>query len=290
MNILFCKHNSICEPGIIRALELLGHKLILPSCSFSHPDTDDAYDAVLCEEIRKNSFDLVFSVNFIPVIATVCYRLQVPYFCWIVDSPVIQLYSHTLQYDSNYVFLFDYTLYTEFCRKNPGHIFYLPLGCDLPHYDSIIPTPQDHANYDCDVSFVGSLYTEKSPYHAIRTQLPSYIQGYFDGILHAQQLVYGYNFLCDIIPPDLMDTLDQLIDVSPSPGYDLDKRTLLGNLLLNPMCTEMERIHLLNSIGEHFSLDLYTQSDTSPLKNIRLRGIASSLDGMPKVFKCSKSI
>lgn len=123
MNILFCKHNSICEPGIIRALELLGHKLILPSCSFSHPDTDDAYDAVLCEEIRKNSFDLVFSVNFIPVIATVCYRLQVPYFCWIVDSPVIQLYSHTLQYDSNYVFLFDYTLYTEFCRKNPGHIF-----------------------------------------------------------------------------------------------------------------------------------------------------------------------
>ena len=114
MNILFCKHNSICEPGIIRALELLGHKLILPSCSFSHPDTDDAYDAVLCEEIRKNSFDLVFSVNFIPVIATVCHRLQVPYFCWIVDSPVIQLYSHTLQYDSNYVFLFDYTLYTEF--------------------------------------------------------------------------------------------------------------------------------------------------------------------------------
>lgn len=205
-----------------------------------------------------------------------------------MDSPVIQLYSHTLQYDSNYVFLFDYTLYTEFCRKNPGHIFYLPLGCDLPHYDSIIPTPQDHANYDCDVSFVGSLYTEKSPYHAIRTQLPSYIQGYFDGILHAQQLVYGYNFLCDIIPPDLMDTLDQLIDVSPSPGYDLDKRTLLGNLLLNPMCTEMERIHLLNSIGEHFSLDLYTQSDTSPLKNIRLRGIASSLGGMPKVFKCSK--
>ena len=85
-----------------------------------------------------------------------------------------------------------------------------------------------------------------------------------------------------------METLDQLIDVSPSPGYDLDKRTLLGNLLLNPMCTEMERIHLLNSIGEHFSLDLYTQSDTSPLKNIRLRGIASSLDGMPKVFKCSK--
>ena len=118
MNILFCKHNSICEPGIIRALELLGHKLILPSCSFSHPDTDDVYDAVLCEEIRKNSFDLVFSVNFIPVIATVCHRLQVPYFCWIVDSPVIQLYSHTLQYDSNYVFLFDYTLYTEFCRNS----------------------------------------------------------------------------------------------------------------------------------------------------------------------------
>lgn len=162
MNILFCKHNSICEPGIIRALELLGHKLILPSCSFSHPDTDDAYDAVLCEEIRKNSFDLVFSVNFIPVIATVCHRLQVPYFCWIVDSPVIQLYSHTLQYDSNYVFLFDYTLYTEFCRKNPGHIFYLPLGCDLPHYDSIIPTPQRITQIMTAMSPLSVLFIQKS--------------------------------------------------------------------------------------------------------------------------------
>ena len=122
MNILFCKHNSICEPGIIRALELLGHKLILPSCSFSHPDTDDAYDAVLCEEIRKNSFDLVFSVNFIPVIATVCYRLQVPYFCWIVDSPVIQLYSHTLQYDSNYVFLTIHSI-RSFVEKIQGIFF-----------------------------------------------------------------------------------------------------------------------------------------------------------------------
>ena len=84
-----------------------------------------------------------------------------------------------------------------------------------------------------------------------------------------------------------METLDQLIDVSPSPGYDLDKRTLLGNLLLNPMCTEMERIHLLNSIGEHFSLDLYTQSDTSPLKNIRLPPLSTECQ---KFSNAAKSI
>lgn len=288
MNILFCQHNSICEPGIIRALKALGHTLFFPTHSFSHPDADEVYERLLSTQLHQESCDVVFSVNFIPVISEICEKQQVPYFCWIVDSPVIQLYSHTLLYNCNYVFIFDYILYNEFCQKNPGHIFYIPLGCDLELYDSIIPTAEDHAKYDCDVSFVGSLYNEKSPYHSIKSQLPAYIQGYFDGILNAQRIVYGYNFLCDIIPPNLMCTLEQVISISPSPGYTLDKRTLLGNLILNPMCTEMERIHLLNAIGEQFSLDLYTQSDTSPLKNISLKGIASSLDGMPKVFKCSK--
>lgn len=87
-----------------------------------------------------------------------------------------------------------------------------------------------------------------------------------------------------------METLDQLIDVSPSPGYDLDKRTLLGNLLLNPMCTEMERIHLLNSIGEHFSLDLYTQSDTSPLKISVCGELPPLLTECQKFSNAAKSI
>lgn len=82
MKILFCEHNSICEPGIIRAFRAMGH-------------------------------EIVFSINFVPVISTACHICNISYLCWIVDSPVIQLYSDTLFLHNNYVFIFDRTLYKK---------------------------------------------------------------------------------------------------------------------------------------------------------------------------------
>lgn len=288
MNILFCQHNSICEPGILRALKSLGHSVSLTENAFSHPDTDPVYTAQLSHMISAHSYDMVFSVNFVPVISETCENFHIPYFCWIVDSPVIQLYSSTLLNQCNYVFIFDYTLYAEFYPKNPDHIFYFPLGCDLELYDSITVSPQEHAQYDCDVSFVGSLYTEKCPYNSIQPQLPPFLSGYFDGVLNAQRMIYGYNFLCDMLTPDILDALAQIVHMKPAPGYNVDLKVLIGNLLLNPKCTELERIHLLNAIGNRFSVTLYTESDTSKLTHVSCKGGVSSLDGMPKIFKCSK--
>lgn len=288
MNILFCQHNSICEPGVIRALKHMGHTVCFMDKSFSHPDTDEEYSKLLFHSIRETTYNIVFSINFIPVISKVCEKHHIPYFCWIVDSPVIQLYSDQIQNCCNYIFIFDHTLYLEFFSKNPNHIFYLPLGCDIEWYDSIFVSDEDHQKYDCDISFVGSLYTEKCLYNSIQKQLPDYIQGYFDGILNAQCMVYGYNFLCDLLSPDIMEIVAPLMHISISPGYTIDKKILIGNLLLNPKCAEIERIHLLNTIAAYYPVSLYTESDVSMLKSVHCRGAVSSLEGMPKVFKCSK--
>lgn len=288
MNILFCQHNSICEPGIIRALNTLQHNIRFTDFSFSNPDTDTNYAAHLSSLLSSEQFHIVFSINFIPLISEVCSKHSIPYFCWIVDSPVLQLYSDTLLNTCNYVFVFDYTLYSEFCGKNPDHIFYFPLGCDLELYDSIKPTNDDQKKYACDVSFVGSLYTEKCPYNSVEDKFPDYIKGYFRGILNAQQHIYGYNFLTDIIPPDLMVHLDHLINITPAPGYHIDKQTLIGSLLLTPKCTELERTYLLNLIASRFDIDLYTNSDTANLTQVNVKGAASSLNVMPLVFKTSK--
>lgn len=288
MNILFCQHNSICEPGILHAFKNLGHTVSFTPTTFSHPDTDESYTNLLAGLLSSGKYDIVFSVNFVPVISEVCERYHTPYFCWIVDSPVLQLYSASLYNLCNYIFIFDHTLYSEFYLKNPNHIFYLPLGCDIELFESITPSPEEHAKYDCDVSFVGSLYSEKCSFNSIYPKLPDYLQGYFDGILNAQLLVYGYNFLYDVLSPELMDLLTPLLHITPAPGYDLDQKLLLGNLLLNPKCAELERIRLLNAVGQQFSLNLFTESDTSKLTHVNCRGPVSSLDGMPKVFKCSK--
>lgn len=288
MNILFCHHGSICEPGIIRALENMGHTLTICKEDVGNPETNEVYMNCIAGQLQKQPYDMVFSVNFIPIISRVCEKYQMPYFCWIVDSPVIQLYSDTLLNQCNYVFVFDYTLYAEFVERNPEHIFYLPLGCDLELYDQIQVSGEEQKLYGSDVSFVGSLYSEKCMYNTLKERLPNYLQGYFDGILNAQRTIYGYNFLREILSEDVVKVLEQCISINQGIGYEIDTRTLFGNLVLNPKCTEMERIHLLNAIAEKFSVTLYTNSDTSKLQGVNCKGVVSSLDGMPKVFKSSK--
>lgn len=230
----------------------------------------------------------MFAINFVPIISNACEFYNVPYLCWIVDSPVIQLYSAALFNPCNYAFVFDRTLFLEFCEKVPGHMFYLSLGCDVEWFDAINITPEEQERFGADVSFVGSLYSEKCIYNTLEERLPDYLRGFFDGVLHAQSKIYGYNFLREILNEQIVDFLRQCVSISQGNDYEIDERILFGNMILNPKCTEIERIHLLNRLGERFAIDLYTESDTTKLKHIRCRGSVSSLDGMPKVFKCSK--
>ncbi len=43
--------------------------------------------------LQKQRYDFVFSINFFPVLSEVCNIFKTPYACWIVDSPVLELYS-----------------------------------------------------------------------------------------------------------------------------------------------------------------------------------------------------
>ena len=287
MNILFCKHNSICEPGIIRALELLGHKLILPSCSFSHPDTDDAYDAVLCEEIRKNSFDLVFSVNFIPVIATVCYRLQVPYFCWIVDSPVIQLYSHTLQYDSNYVFLFDKATYLDFKNAGISTVYYLPLAANVSRLSHMICPASARAAVSAEVSFVGSLYNEDHNLFDRLNGISDYTRGYLESIMNAQRQVYGDFFLEDLLTQDILEELSRVCPYQPMSDGTETLSYVYANYFLCRKITSTERLSLLKKASEQFALKLYTHHPSPLLPKAEFVGPIDYYRVMPLVFRHS---
>ena len=74
----------------------------------------------------------------------------------------------------------------EFRGENPKGIFYLPLGADYVRLDSLIETitEQDRKKYSADVSFIGSLYTEKCPYNHLKEE--SWLKGYLDGVIEAQ--------------------------------------------------------------------------------------------------------
>ncbi len=287
-SILFCKWTSICENGIDNGFKQLGYKVDYITQLFESVDYDQKYLQILSDKLKNNKYDYVFTVNFIPIVSRVCNVYKIPYVCWTVDNPCFQLYSETIKNPCNRIFMFDHSQYLKFHPLNPDCIFYMPLACDYEAWNSFSLTPQDHKDYDCDVSFIGSTYEEKCKYNEL-DNLTDHIKGYVDGLIQAQLNVYGYNFIEDSLTDEFCKEFKECAGWYPlGEDYVEDTKAIIADTYIGYKCTEQERILTLKNISEHFNLDLYTLSDTSYFPKANCLGGADSVTMMPKIFKCSK--
>ena len=291
MHILFYRYNSIYEPDMIEALSSLGCQIDEVREEMTNKELSaKECVALLRQTLSKNTYSTVFSINFFPIVSEVCNIFHIPYVCWIVDSPVMELYSWSIRNPWNRIFLFDHALYQEFAPENPEHIFYLPLAanCDrlTPLINSI--TEEDRIAYSAEVSFIGSLYTEKCPYNRLTDSNP-YVKGYLDGIIEAQLKIYGYNFLEEVIPDSILEAFKKVVPFYQFPEHaNKNEKAALAHLYLGNKITEQERLRFLSEISKHFSLSLYTNSDPSVLPKANYKGTAKSMTEMPKIFHLSK--
>ncbi len=290
MNILFYRYNSICEPDIIAVMKRLGHTVTEITEEMRNKELGARGQMNLVSAaLKKQESHIVFSINFFPVVSEVCNIFHIPYVCWVVDSPVMELYSHSVRNGWNRIFMFDYALYEEFRPENPKGIFYLPLGADYARLDPLLEniSKKDREKYTADVSFIGSLYTEKCPYNHLKEE--SWLKGFLDGVVEAQLKVYGYNFLEECITDEVLQQFKEKVPFYQFPEKaEHNDRAAMAHLYLGNKVTEQERLRLLKRVSEEFSLDLYTASDFSPLPKANYRGLARTTTEMPKIFRLSK--
>lgn len=301
MEILFYRYNSICEPDILQVFTDFGVTV--------HVEDMEIYDKhvtpkrcaeKVAEHILSHTLAFVFSINFFPAISYTCERLKVPYVCWSVDSPVPELFSNALKNSYNRIFLFDRAQYEFFSPVNPSCIHYLPLATNVKRWEQAVlaMTDEDYAAYGADVSFVGSLYTEKCRYDKLlqmqtsshKAPISLYTQGFVDGLIEAQLKIYG----CNLIPDNLTDRVIREITAADPCFYkgqdtysDTD-RYLVAHQYIGMKLAAVERERTLNRLARHFHVTLYTRSDTSTLANVHCKGGVSTLTEMPKVFQASK--
>lgn len=295
MEILFYRYNSICEPDIIQVFENFGITV--------HREEMEMHDknipprlcsARVAEWILSHPLSFVFTVNFFPAISYTCNHFKVPYVCWSVDSPVPELFSNALKNEYNRIFLFDKAQYDFFAPVNPPCIHYLPLATNVKRWEQVIlsMTEEDYRQYGSDVSFVGSLYTEKCKYDTLVScgKLSDYTRGFVDGLIESQLHVYGYNFIMD----NLTDrVVSEIASADPQFYHGTDTfmdtdRYLVAHQYIGMKLAAVERQRTLAALSEHFSVNLYTRSDASTLPKVHNRGGASTLTEMPKVFQASK--
>lgn len=292
MNILVYRYGSICEPDIINALTKAGLTVIEESTEITDKKLTSAQRLHLVENILKTEHPVfVFSINFYPVIAEICHIYKTPYLCWTVDSPVPELFSESIKLPTNRIFLFDRAQHDCFAHYNPECIFHLPLASCTERFDKVIQTitDADRKAYSSDISFVGSLYSEKNPMHQLN-DLPDYAKGYINALVESSLKICGYNPVENAMTDSLAQTIKSCAPAFYSPGATVANpdRYIAAHSYVGMQIAETERIRTLNILAQFFNVDLYTRSDITPLQDVRTHGGVASLTEMPKIFNLSK--
>ena len=289
MNFLFYRYNSICEPYMINSLQSLGHtiKTIDTEITWKNVPARKVVE-IVSDILLQESFDGLISVNYYPVLSEICRIFKLRYLSWTVDSPVLELLSDTISNEYNRLFLFDYQQYQDLVMYNPNNIFYLPLATNTTHWDNIINSSKNNSKYQSDISFVGSLYTEKCPYDNISA--PSkHLSGYLDGIMAAQEKIYGYFFLDEVLPDSIIQEFIQCMPnyYIPPERARRDNAKIIALQYLGMKISSTERIKAMKLLGSQHHVDIYTASDTTGLP-VHNHGCAKTLTEMPLIFHYSK--
>lgn len=259
---------------------------------FSHADYElrksDSFLAALYSVLENQQFDFCFSYNFFPLMATACYKCNIKYISFVYDSPQVKLYSYTVTYPTNYIFLFDSSLVTQFQKEGLTTFYYMPLPVNADRIHSLLQKPYDSARLSADVSFVGSLYNENHNLYDSLQGISSYTKGYLDAIMQAQSHVYGYNFLEECLTPAITAELQNAAHYQKNPDGVESLSFIFSDYYLCRKLTSMERINILTDVASHFPLKIFTPNNNYVIPNASNMGVADYLTETPYIFHDSK--
>lgn len=292
MKVLVYHWNSYNQKTIENALSACGCSITLLTAQAGHIEEDSDFTDKVTEILKKSRYDLLFSVNFFPVLAHACHEADTPYVSWNCDSPLLAMYNNAVFYETNFIFTFDRSNYEEFKKTGIKHIYHMPLASG--GFKDIL---KNSTPFKYDVSFIGSLY-EKNSFDNISEKLPDYLCGYFDAALYAQLQVSGGNIIEKLLTPGICRQLEEITDYRQAEGSFADIRTLFSTTVLGFKAASMQRNLCLNSLSVYLNkntfnnrkcfLHLFTGSSTDRLMLVKCHGKADYHTQMPLIFNQSR--
>lgn len=266
-----------------------GHSLVCFPFFNKDARNDESAVAGLPALIKKETPDVVFSFNYFPVVSNVCHKENLRYISWIYDSPYVMLYSYTAIHPCNTIYVFDKAVYQEFHKAGIPTVHYLPMAANTERLDALTSqaAPAESRRFLYDISFIGSLYTEKHNFFERMENLSDYTKGYLDALMSAQMNVQGYNFIQETISP-IIEDLYRSLPITPNPDGVETKEYLYAQYVINRKITGLERNDLIRTISEKYPFDLFTHDRNFSLRGLTNHGPVNNYQEMPLVFRLSK--
>lgn len=283
MKILLYDIGSYTQKDLIYYLTKQG--CICRNITYKMKDTynDIFFKRKFLAEMERDSYDFIMSTNFNPIIAELCYSKNMKYISWIYDSPANIDRIEYYQYPTNYIFFFDRIDAEHAISKGGKNIYHLPLAINSDRLKNIEISASDIAQYSCDISFIGRFYT--TALQQIMTTQTDYDRGYINALLDTQLKIYGYNFIEEMITPELIDRFNQRLEKQEYKNR-LTQRGMIITIGEEITCTE--RKALLNLLGQLYNVHYYSTEQPDSLSHVEYCGTAYYLTEMPKIFRLSK--
>lgn len=266
-------------------------------CKHYTRDMELAAEMIPC--IHREGIEAVISFNYFPIISSICDTSKIPYYAWVYDCPHFTLYAGQITLPCNHIGIFDKEMVRNLEKYGVQTVSHVPLSVDADLFDSVIgrASNRDKEKYRCDISFVGSLYTDEHNYYD--RFLAETSQNALEAVIQKQCFAYEKDYLREA------EAAGE-IDIAPVKDWMEKQGLLLGNdyfakpedvlfaTVLEKKVTVEERRLLLSEIaadfGGRYCFNLYTASDLRKIPVLQKyhKGIVDYHQQMPLVFSGSK--
>lgn len=245
--------------------------------------SNDEFAEMLEKELAKIEYELVFSTNFYPIIATVCHDKGIKYLAWTYDTPMNVVPCSQMEYDTNFIFLFDRIETLKYLKMGYTRFFHMPLGVNTKKFERFFPLKKYHN----DISFLGKLY--KSQLNVITAGLSGDLADYVNKLVTTQSNIFDRYIVDEFITEPIIDSINQKYKRK---GYDLSINRFQLSYAISEYVTYLDRISILEVMGRRYDTHLYTyeagEKEKELLKDVHIHGPLDYNEEMPVLFKSSK--
>lgn len=235
--------------------------------------------------IVENGIDMIISFDFFPALSQICESYNIKYVSWVYDWPNYTLFHKEAYNKCNRIFLFERDGVKLLSQYNINNVYYSSLAVDIDRLDLQLGTDISNTEYEYDVSFVGNMNSNLNNILML-DEIPQYYEGYINGLAQAQQKIYGYNIVNEIINDKFVGEYLKAV-CADMDNFVIPHKHILSSQI-NKYITGMERVNLLKTIANEYNLDVFTGNDNLAIPKAIIHKSIDYYSEMPRVFRKSR--
>ena len=241
----------------------------------------------LCSYISNHHLDALFTYDFCPVISDACQKSKAKYISWVYDSPQQALYYDSVKNSCNYIFSFDKDQVDSTIKSGCPNVYYQPLATNITRFSTLHITEEDRHRLSCDISFIGSLYSENI-YTQIADRLQNETRKELDCIIESAFGIWdGKEHLCGKLSEAAKKELIEVMNASQNPLAQKDPDVFIHAALSSRYLAHLERIQILKNMSG-YNLHFHTREKDINIEGITALPIVDYYNELPKAYALSR--